>query len=56
LAAKITSSGAIFIKKMVELITINYSRNGKTFEVFIENYLVPELWVGSVVVMDNLPA
>ena len=25
-------------------------------EVFIQKFLVPELWVGAVVVMDNLPA
>jgi transposase len=30
--------------------------HGKAFEVFIENFLVLELWVGAVVVMDNLPA
>ena len=30
--------------------------HGKAFEVFIEKFLVLELWVGAVVVMDNLPA
>ncbi len=30
--------------------------DGKALEVFIEKFLVPELWVGAVVVMDNLPA
>ena len=30
--------------------------DGKAFEVLIEKFLVPELWVGAVVVMDNLPA
>jgi transposase len=29
---------------------------GKAFEVFIEQFLVPDLWKGAVVVMDNLPA
>ena len=54
--AKIPAIGAISIKKVVVLITINDSINGKAFEVFIEKFLVPELWVGAVVVMDNLPA
>ena len=30
--------------------------NGDTFLWFIENVLVPQLWVGAVVVMDNLSA
>jgi len=36
--------------------TINNSMDGKAFEVFIEKFLVPELGVEAVVVMDNLPA
>jgi len=54
--AKITAIGAITIKKMVVLMTMNDSMDGKAFEVFIEIFLVPELSVGAVVVMDNLPA
>ena len=30
--------------------------SGQAFEVFIENFLVPEIGVGAVVVRDNLPA
>ena len=30
--------------------------NGDTFLWFVENVLVPCLWAGAVVVMDNLPA
>jgi transposase len=30
--------------------------DSKAFEVFIEKCLVPQLWSGAVVVMDNLPA
>jgi transposase len=30
--------------------------DGRAFEVFIERLLVPQLWAGAVVVMDNLPA
>jgi transposase len=54
--AKNTAIGAISIKKVVALMTINDSMDGKAFEVFSEKFLVPELWVGAVVVRDNLPA
>jgi putative transposase len=33
--------------------TMDNSMDGKAFEVFIEKFLVPELWSGAVVVMDN---
>ena len=36
--------------------TMDNSMDGKAFEVFIEQCLVPQLWSGAVVVMDNLPA
>ena len=36
--------------------TINGARDGQAFEVFIQNVLVPNLWEGAVVVMDNLLA
>ncbi len=36
--------------------TMNNSMDGKAFEVFVEKFLVPELWSGAVVVMDNLSA
>jgi hypothetical protein len=42
--------------KLVALMMMNDSMDVKAFEVFIENFLVAELWVGSVVVMDHLPA
>jgi hypothetical protein len=45
--AKITAIEAISIKKVVELMTINDSMDGKAFEVFIEKFLVPELARGS---------
>ena len=32
------------------------SMDGKAFSVFFEHFLVPNLWEGAVVVMDNLPA
>jgi DDE superfamily endonuclease len=54
--AKITVIGAISMKKVVALMTMNNSMDSKAFEVFIEKFLVPQLWSGAVVVMDNLPA
>jgi hypothetical protein len=44
---KITAIGAISIKKVVALMTINDSMDGQAFEVFIEKFLVPELARGS---------
>lgn len=54
--AKVTVIGAISMKKVVALMTINGSMNSQAFEVFIEKLLLPQLWSGAVVVMDNLPA
>ena len=36
--------------------TMDNSMDSQAFEVFIEKCLVPQLWSGAVVVMDNLPA
>lgn len=54
--AKVTAIGAISIKKIVALMTMDNSMDGKAFEVFVEKFLVPELWSGAVVIMDNLSA
>lgn len=54
--SKVTVIGAISIKKVVALMTMDNSMDGKAFEIFIEKFLVPELWSGAVVVMDNLSA
>ena len=54
--SKVTVIGAISITKLVALMTMNNSMDGKAFEVFIKKFLVPELWSGAVVVMDNLSA
>ncbi|MCC5637637.1 transposase [Nostoc sp. CHAB 5844] len=53
--AKVTVIGAISMKKVVALITMNNSMDSQAFDVFIEKFLVPQLWSGAVVVMDNLP-
>lgn len=36
--------------------TINGSMNGNAFEAFIQKCLLPELWAGAVVVIDNVPS
>lgn len=36
--------------------TLNGSMDGNAYKVFIEHFLLPQLWTGAVVVMDNLPA
>lgn len=55
-AAKVTAIGAISINKVVALMTMNESMDGRAFAVFIEKLLCPQLWPGAVVVRDNLPA
>jgi len=51
-----TVIGTISLKRVVALMTRENSMDSQAFEVFIEKYLVPQLWSGAVVVMDNLPA
>lgn len=47
--------GGISIKKVLAVMTLNGSMDGAAFKVFIEHFLLPQLWVGAVVVMDNFP-
>jgi transposase len=54
--SKVTVIGAISITKVVALMTMNDSMDGNAFEVFVSKFLVPQLWSGAVVVMDNLSA
>lgn len=53
---KISVIGAISFKKVLAVMTLNGSMDGDAYKVFIEHFLLPQLWVGAVVVMDNLPA
>jgi hypothetical protein len=48
LAAKVTVIGAISLKKVVGLMALNGSMDGKAFSVFVEHFLVPNLWDGAV--------
>jgi putative transposase len=54
--AKVTVIGAISLKQVLAVMTLNGSMNGNAFKVFVEKCLLPELWEGAVVVMDNVPA
>jgi transposase len=54
--AKVTAIGAISINKVLAVMTMDDSMDAAAFAVFIEKFLCPQLWVGAVVVMDNLPA
>ena len=47
-AAKVTVKGAISLKKVVGLMALNGSMDGKAFSVFVEHFLVPNLWDGAV--------
>ena len=52
--AKVTVIGAISISKVIALMTMDNSMDSRAFELFIKDFLVPNLWPGAVVVMDNL--
>jgi len=54
--AKVSVIGGISFKKVLAVMTLNGSMDGNTYKVFIEHFLLPQLWAGAVVVMDNLPA
>ena len=53
---RVTVIDAISFKRVVALMTLDNSMESQAFEVFIDQCLVPQLWSGAVVVMDNLPA
>lgn len=52
----ITLIGAIALSGFVGAMTINGHTNGDIFRVFIEQVLVPNLWEGACVIMDNFSA
>ncbi len=49
--AFVTAIGAISVKKVLAVITLNDSMHGVAFSVFIEKFLCPQLWPGAVVVI-----
>lgn len=52
----ITLIGAIALSGFIGAMTITGHTNGDVFRVFIEQVLVPNLWEGACVVMDNFSA
>jgi transposase len=54
--AKVSVIGAMSLSKVLAVMTLNGSMDGSAFEVYVTQFLVPQLWPGAVVVMDNLPA
>ncbi|WP_373543837.1 transposase [Chamaesiphon sp.] len=53
---KVTVIGAISISKVLAVMTLDNSMDSNAFHVFIEKLLLPQLWSGAVVIMDNLSA
>lgn len=54
--SRVTVVGAITNKSILSLKTLGTSMNGEDFKKFVEQELLPKLWKGAVVVMDNLKA
>ncbi|HEY9811395.1 MAG TPA: transposase [Halomicronema sp.] len=50
---KVRIVGAITLKKILKVMTLNGSMDSKYFKVFVEYFLVPNLWLGVVVMMNN---
>ena len=44
------------LKQVIAVITLNGAMDANAFKVFINKCLLPQLWSGEVVVMDNVPA
>ena len=54
--SRVTVIGAITNKKVIAMKTMKQSMNGEEFKKFVQEELVPKLWKGAVLVMDNLKA
>jgi putative transposase len=54
--SRVTVVGAISNKKVIAMKTMGKSMNGEDFKKFVQEELVPSLWKGAVLVMDNLKA
>ena len=54
--SKISVIGAITSSKILAIMTMNGSMDATAFEVYISQCLVPQLWPGAVVIMNNLTA
>lgn len=54
--SKVSVIGAITVSKVLAVMTIDDSMDAAAFQVYVSKCLVPQLWKGAVLVMDNLPA
>lgn len=54
--SKVSVIGAISSTQVLAVMTLDGSMDSAAFEVFVKECLVPKLWPGAVVSMDNLPA
>ena len=52
--SRVTVVGAISNKKVIAMKTMEKSMKGEEFKKFVREKLVPKLWKGAVLVMDNL--
>lgn len=52
----LTLIGAMALKGMVGEMTLPGATDGLAFKTYVTQVLVPNLWLGACVVMDNLPA
>ena len=48
--------GALCLRGTLEPMCVNGATDGRVFLTYLENFLVPQLWPGAVVIMDNLGA
>ena len=54
--SKVSVIGAITVSQVLAVMTLDDSMDAAAFKVYVSKCLVPQLWKGAVVVMDNLPA
>lgn len=54
--SKVSVIGAISVSKVLAVMTMDDSMDTAAFEVYVSKCLVPQLWKGAVVVMDNRTA
>ena len=52
--SNVTLIGAMSLNGIVAALSLDGGINGDIFKYFIEHILVPNLWIGACVVMDNL--
>jgi hypothetical protein len=52
----LTSVGAISLRGVLAFETLTKALNGEEFKKFLREKLIPELWNGAVLIMDNLSA